>query len=917
MEQHLALKASAGSGKTFALTVRYISLMLLGAKPSQILTLTFTNKAAAQMNQRIYDTLIDLEKDDAILHAISTQTLIPKEDIVSKKSQLLNDFISSELAIYTIDKFVNKILREFSGYVGISDDFEIKFDDEELLIYKFLSSLNAEQFDTLISFAYSESKKLGSIIELFKTLYSKNELEGSLGTLIKKEYSYESYSAVKVAILEDAEKIKRFVISSDLSQSADKAVDFDDIDTLLEKGKTWLSKERLGDFTYFKKATIPIELEEKFENLKKNILLYYQISESFTLYNLLNIFEDFKSFRDSYNKKRNALEFDDITSIVYQLLQKHIQKDFIYFRLDTKYNHILIDEFQDTSTIQFKILYYLIEEIISGDPENFKTFFYVGDIKQSIYRFRGGQKELFDYVAKLFSPTLQVHFLDTNYRSSKNVVEFVNNSFENIPNFEYEEQKVKSDIKGYVEVDTISNEKEEIYQKIYEKVQFLLDKEIPQEQIAILTYTNKDVLDIYEHLKVKIPTLSVVTEMTSKLINQPNVEAVINAVKYLYFKEDIYKANFNALVGKEYTKEFTFTTDIFDQTPTEIIKRLSYHYNIMDDNLLRFIEVSKAYSTIVDFIYDIDKDDTIITSEAQKGLTILTIFKAKGLEYESVIVCDRITRKNPDRSSLLFDYKTVEIEKIYYKKSKRENIDPYYNKAIQKEKKLVVADELNILYVALTRAKYNMIVLKKEKSSSFDLLPNINEQVIGELYTLKQIKQENDQKEDIEYKPLDLGYQSKETTIDENDNLKARYFGLATHYCLELMGEFTKQSLQKALLLTKNKFQSFLDEDEFLDIENRITLLIEHKNFQALIKDAKLYKEKEIIYNNEHKIIDLILEKKEGYMIIDYKTTTEKIKHHIAQVKHYKEAVKQITDGQRVEGLIVYLHKELIDFVKA
>jgi len=916
VEQHLALKASAGSGKTFALTVRYISLMLLGAKARQILTLTFTNKAAAQMNQRIYDTLIELGEDEAVLEAISNVTLIPQQDIIERKAKLLEEFISSELSIYTIDKFINKILREFSGFVGISDNFEIKFDDEELLIYKFLSSLNSEQFDTLISFAYSESKKLNSIVELFKTLYSKNELGENLSKLIQNQYSYESYSAVKIAIMEDAEQIKRFIISSNLSQSADKAVDFDDIETLLEKGKTWLSKEKLGEFTYFKKAVIPVELEEKFQNLKKNILLYYQIAESFTLYNLVEIFKNFKNFRDNYNKKRDALEFDDITTIVYQLLQKHIQKDFIYFRLDTKYNHILIDEFQDTSTIQFRILYYLIEEIISGDPENFKTFFYVGDIKQSIYRFRGGQKELFDYVAKLFSPTLQVHFLDTNYRSSKDVVEFVNKSFENIPNFEYEHQKVKSSIQGYVEVSTIPNEKEEIFEKIYEKVQFLLDSGIAEEKIAILTYTNKDVLDIYEHLKAKIPSLCVVTEMTSKLINQPNVKAVINGMKYLYFNENIYKVNFNTLIGKEYFKEFTFSADIYNKTPMELVKELSYHYKIMDDNLLRFIEVTKKYNTIIDFIYDIDKDDTVIATEAQKGLTILTIFKSKGLEYDSVIVCDRITRKNPDRSSLLFDYNSVEIQKIYYKKSKRETIDPYYNEALQKEKKLVVADELNILYVALTRAKNNMIVLKKEKNSSFALLPKIQEQKVGSLHIVKEKELDTTQRETVVYQPLNLGYQEEQSKKEENDNLKARYFGLATHYCLELMDQFSVEALQRATLLTKNKFQSFLDENEFKDIYKRVDTLIKNPSFKTLIEGAKLYKEKSIIFNEEHKIIDLLLQKEDHYIVIDYKTTTQKINQHVSQVDFYKQAVKQITNCKNIEGYIIYLHKDVVDFVK-
>ena len=128
MQEFLALKASAGSGKTFALTVRYISLLLLDASPKEILTLTFTNKAAAQMAERIYDTLLSLGEDEAILDAVVIETELSKIEVMNKKDEIIKKFISSELSIYTIDKFINKILREFSGYIGINNDFEIKFD---------------------------------------------------------------------------------------------------------------------------------------------------------------------------------------------------------------------------------------------------------------------------------------------------------------------------------------------------------------------------------------------------------------------------------------------------------------------------------------------------------------------------------------------------------------------------------------------------------------------------------------------------------------------------------------------------------------------------------------------------------------------------------------------------------------------
>ena len=913
MQQFLALKASAGSGKTFALTVRYISLLLLDANPKEILTLTFTNKAAAQMSQRIYDTLLTLGSDKDILDAIVQQTSLTIQNIMDKKDSMITNFITSELAIYTIDKFINKILREFSGYIGINDDFNLKFDDEELLLYKFLISLDEKQFNTLISFSHSENKKLNSIVELFKILIDKNEI---LETI---DYPQGSFEAVRVAILEDANIIKNFIDKSSVSKSGYNAVDFKNIDQLLDKGKTWLTKDSLSEFSYFKKAKPPQELDDNLKNLKQNITLYYQIQESFTLKNLFTIFEDFKKFRKSYNASRNALEFNDITNIVYELLQNYIDKDFLYFRLDTKYNHILIDEFQDTSTLQFKILQHLVNEIISGNPEVFKTFFYVGDTKQSIYRFRGGTKELFDYVADIFNPMLNVQLLDTNYRSSKNVVEFVNNIFNNISNYPYDLQKVNSKKDGFVQITTLGNNENDIYEEIYLKVDDLLKSGIETSNIAILTYTNKDVLNIYEYLKQKLPNLNIVTEMTSKLINQTNVKAVINAVKYLYFKEDIYRVNFNSIVGFDYFEKFSFNYNITTNDITNIVKNLSYYYNIVDENVLKLIELCKSYESIVDFVYDIDKDDTAIVSNAQNGLQILTVFKSKGLEFDTVLVLDRITRKNPDRASLLFEYENIDLKKIYYKRAKRENLDKYYEEALTKEKKLVIGDELNILYVALTRAKNNLIVFKKAKNSVFDYLGDLKVMTKGILYITPSCSTQIEKELDIQvtYNPVNLGYQEKvKKSLDEDSNLKAKYFGMATHYCLEMMKDFTSKSLNTAIFMTQNKYSNLLIQKEFDDIYNRVDILIKNTEFQNLILNSNFTKEQSLIFDGEHKIIDLLIQKDDEYIVVDYKTTIDKSYQHNIQVSKYVEAIKDIVKNQNVKGYIVYLHFDTIEIIK-
>ena len=347
-----------------------------------------------------------------------------------------------------------------------------------------------------------------------------------------------------------------------------------------------------------------------------------------------------------------------------------------------------------------------------------------------------------------------------------------------------------------------------------------------------------------------------------------------------------------------------------------IVKNLSYYYDIVDENVIKLIELCSSYPSIVDFVYDIDKDDSTVVSNSQSGLQILTVFKSKGLEFDTVLVLDRITRKNPDRSSLLFEYAHIDLNKIFYKRPKRENLDKYYKQAVDKEKDLVIADELNILYVALTRAKNNMIVFKKQKSSVFDLLDGVELKTIGTLHKEPHKYQQELKAAEVKYTPLNLGYQEKEKKEKEDtDTLKARYFGIATHYCLEMMKEFTLSSLKKAMFMTKNKYGTLLVEDEFDDVYNRIQKLIDDENFKNLIVDSMYTKEQSLIFENEHKIIDLLIDSSDGYKVVDYKTTNNKSHTHNTQVLKYIEAIQTITNSQNVTGYVVYLHQNSIDII--
>ncbi|WP_418186329.1 RecB-like helicase [Aliarcobacter lanthieri] len=909
MKRYLALKASAGSGKTFALTVRYISLLLKGANASEILTLTFTNKAALEMSQRIYKTLQTLGDDEAYLNELIRVSNFSKEEILGKKSFLIKSFSNSTISIFTIDKFVNKILREFCGYIGISDDFEIKNDDIELLSYRFLQSLDENSFKDLVDFSNYEKKKFNSIFELFKSLIEKNEninlidIDSSLINLQKD------------IVFKQALKIKEhFINCSIASNSAIKAVDFTNFEELFEK--TWIEKDSLFEYSYFKKCYND-EINQEFLKLKEEFKNYYKIRASYSLNKIFKLYLEFKEYKLNFNKIKNYFEFNDISNLVYELLNQKIDKDFLYFRLDSTYHHILIDEFQDTSILQYKILKPLIEEILSGDETKFKTFFYVGDPKQSIYRFRGGKRELFDFVLKT-NPIIEIEHLNTNYRSCQNIIDFVNNAFLNLVNYDYKKQEsIRKD--GFVEV--IQDEilqSEDKFSNIALKIDELINNGINPNDIAILCYTNSDVLELFYYLKEKFPALKIKTDMTSKLINQQNVKALINAIKYIFFKEDIYKENFNALLGSNLLTHFEFEFDISQKSMSQILYKVAKYFDIIDENIVKLIDIAKNYNNIVDFVYEVDKLEASIENSEDNGLQILTIFKSKGLEFHTVIVLDRLKRKNFDKSSLLFDYENIELKNIFYKISGYEYFDLEYKNAQEKEKKLSLDDDKNVLYVALTRAKDNLIIFKKEKNSAFDIL-NLSECKIGNLIQSQSLNTEK-KLDKVSYSPLYLGKQEQkivnEKGVEENELLKARYIGLATHYVLEMMSDFTISSMLYAINLSKARYSNYLDEIDFVKIERIVKNLVENNFFQELLSNSKIVHEQALIYKEELKIVDLLLFKDNCFYIIDYKTTRQILDEHKTQVTYYKKAISDIFINQNVKAYLFYLKEDILDILE-
>lgn len=907
MEKYLALKASAGSGKTFALSVRYITLLLLGAMPNEILTLTFTNKAANEMKQRILNNIYTLGEDISFLEQVVKNSGFSKEEILKKKNYILELIVNENLAIYTIDKFINQILKEFGGYIGIFDSFDIANDDIDELSFYFLQSLDKKNFSNFVNLYIYDNKKVPSIIELFKFFIQKeSSLSFDLKVYEQEIGFYEQKS------LDIANRLKSHIYQyyeEQMGVNAKKALDFTTIKELLDK--TWIIRDDLREYRDLKKFS-DSEANRLFIELKSSIKEYYKVRSNNILIEYLTLFEKFKEFRKSYIIKKGYLEFSDITNFALKLVVELIDREFLYFRLDSRYNHILIDEFQDTSIEQFSILLPMIEEALSGG-EQFKSFFYVGDTKQSIYRFRGGNKELFDYIINTY-PQIQELNLDTNYRSKEVVVGFVNDIFSKIANYPYVEQK-SIQKEGFVEVITdVRLSGDEPYLGLKEKLLELRDSGASLNKTAILVSTNEEVLNIYHYLLEQDIGVEISTHMTSKLINQTNVKALINIVKYLFFKEEIYKANFLALCGKEIEGEFVYEYDLKNNSLEKTLYDISVELEIVDENIITLLENLNSFGDVFDFVYNIDKLDASIQSSVNKGISILTIFKSKGLEYESVIVVDKLKRDSNKTDAFIFEYDGVDLQKVYYKIKNKEYFDDRYKKALDKEKLLEIDDIINVLYVALTRAKNNLIVLKKEKSI-FDII-NLQDIKIGQIAP-SQIEPQKEIEKSLEYKAEFLGLQKvelKHKSFNSDNNLQAKYFGIATHYALEHAVLFHIDEIEMIIDLAKQKYSFYLDNRDFIDISKRVRILFEDRFFQELLaNNIEIKKEQYISYRGEIKIIDLLIVKDNEYIIIDYKTGKALHENYIQQIKHYKYAIEKITKSKKVKSYLFYLFENNLE----
>ena len=902
-ERNLAYEASAGSGKTFMLVVRYLSLLFMEADPAKILALTFTNKAAGEMQERIMMTLDDLEHRDE-LEAVAQNTGLSKEEILRKKDVVLRRFLKSHTKVMTIDSFFTKILRKFSLYVGLMPDFEtLSSMHERKLLERFLKEVDVSNNKRrLVALSLESKKRLFDLFALLDEFYIKSKELSSFNFVSKPTGALEREALAIVAEMQS-------IVNSaqNPSKNALNAFVVERFDDILSK--SWLGRETL-EYRTFSKCFTP-QLDRLLQRLYGILLEWFEAKEQSFFASLSAMAEIYQRSKRSLYKAENEVGFNDVTMLVYEILRENVDNDFLYFRLDAQIEHILLDEFQDTSILQYEILHPVIREALSGEGVKKEgSLFFVGDTKQSIYRFRGGVSSLFKEVARINGT--RVEKLTTNYRSQRAVVEFVNDTFRKKIEGYTDQQVRKGADGGYVEV----LKSDAVVESVYRKIETLLDAGADKNDIALLCFTNADGEALREYLSLK--GLDVVTETTVKLIYQRGVRALLEYLKFLYFKERIFKENFYALTGKRVEIDFVD----FNTVPvTKVLKKAIERYGLFDNdfNIFLFLELVGRYESIEELLFDSERIETEALRSARKGVRILTVHKSKGLEYEHVVVVDRLSSPPLSREPIVFDYRGIELENIYLRIKGRDKIDRAYAEALKRAAKLRDEDTINALYVAFTRAKRDLFIVSKPQKSVFDIL-DLAEQSRG---VLKRLLKETSQKRSASknssnFTELYYGSQSdllgkvKESNGDDPGSI---HFGLGLHYMLEMMESFTSKSVPEAYEALRNRFGMLLENHELEEIARRVEMLLRDTEFLKLLENGSCSKEQPLKYKKNLYYLDLLIRRSDGYIVVDYKSGKSFQDEHFKQMRTYKKALEKIT-GESVRVYLYYLLEDGVQRVE-
>ena len=788
------MKASAGSGKTYNLTKTYISLLLRGRDRytyRHILAVTFTNKATDEMKNRILKELhvLATEPDRSPYRKDFVPSIFSSVDLMQKKSQqVLHDILHdySAFAVSTIDKFFQQALKAFSREIGQFASYQVELDRDSLVaesVDRLLDSLT-ENSGSLLSWLtrnvleqieqggrYSMDANLLSMAVRLKSSQRQVELEKS-GIVEDEIYSKESLLKIRKSCREVQSDFRKDVKSraeavlnilgaagvstSDTNRGFMKALDKyvaasdkDQLEAPTESFMTkapdhelWFSKSKYDKLHHLVYPALEDPLNDFCRLWDKDFAVYNtaRILDS-QIYGLGVAGELRQTFNDLM-KEKNVLCIDDSNTILRDIINGS-DAPFIYEKLGVRFEHFLLDEFQDTSEVQWTNFRPLLLESDSQGGENL----IVGDVKQSIYRWRGSDWNLLDAQIPSEFPGYKEEILNTNYRSLSNVVKFNNEFFEASAKIldglsdnpkETRMSIIYSDVKqeiakvgksdGIVKVTFC--EKDSELEQVLNAVMEAMGAGADLSDIAVLVRSNATGEQIATYLIDH--GLSVLTDDSLKVKNAITVRRLVALLSYVENPENSVSSYLAKSLDVPMPDESAslidmvewFIRNLKENDSDKVWKGEIPHIQSFVDHV-RDYAVSNGNNLRGFLKYWEGESPSISSPSSGDSIRIMTIHKSKGLDFPYVIIpfIENITLYkagnywcSPDLAGTSLEGVAEGVYDVCLSGSSE---DTLFAEHYRKELFLQQVDNINIIYVAMTRAALGMHLIAAAPSEKF------------------------------------------------------------------------------------------------------------------------------------------------------------------------------------------------------
>jgi len=1044
--------ASAGSGKTTILTNRVLRLLLDDIDPGKILCLTFTNAAATEMQTRInkelsiWSSLNDTELKEK-LHNLSGD-VIGKQMLEKAKSLLLRLLDSeNKIKVQTIHSFCQGLMKIFPFEANISPTFEILEDKQEKILLKeainqtFSKAQDNNKIYELITYISSKVNEENLLEILFKVINKKDRVK-ELSNLIGGEHLQKEFFSifdlnVDVSQEDIFEKLLETIkgdqvrqLFNKLSKSSSKknSALFDSYNNFIEQGN--ISKILNLRSIFFTKDNQVRKLysnEAKDEQLVNNfsfnaqIVLKYidKINSTIIAKDSSSLLELVFMILQEYSilKKSNfKVDYNDLITLTNELLKNPEFCDWIKMKMDSSFDHILVDESQDTNHQQWDIIKALSEDFFSGESksDNSRSIFIVGDEKQSIYSFQGADStislDIYKYFKERLGDKLLNIELNNSFRSKKEILDLVDDIFSDEEKAKaiskastYKKHNAIKEGRGLVEIwpqiTKIEERKEVTYdwdlnfgevehskspaetmaEIIAKRIRDKIDNEGAKfDDFMILLRKRTGDFDKFLNKYLAKYNIEFISPSKIKFSESLLINDLINLAKFCCLKED--DLNLASLLKSPFFKysedelleicnyknkhstsiyeslshlkkeDFDLLNNFKEIAQNSSILDLYYHLIYQKDYYKNFIscfgkncepilnsflnfvsDFEKNYSDNLQiFLEYIDKFDYDLSpiADAKDKVLISTLHSAKGLQAKIVIIPDCCYN---------FNQLLTSKENIFWHNNlpiwcARKDSENDFVQNLRSEKiKLAKEEYLRLLYVGLTRAEEELYIggfgNSKDLGNWYEVTKEaapqylVNEDEFYKILDSADAKDKAYKSEFINYKNdyLEDCRQAELTQINEG-----QIIGNIIHGALELIGnnyQIDKTTL-KDLSTNLTNTNRHISEEIKEGITSKVNNFIDSDVFQELFFDpnnVEILCESEVSSNDNLYRIDLLIEKENEILIIDYKSdeqiNKQALEKYKKQLYNYQNIIANIYKGKKIKTGLLWVSDLRIDWI--